>query len=256
MDERPILIEADNVARRFQRCEALGGVSFAVARGQIAALLGPNGSGKTTTLRILATSLAPSAGRARVAGFDVETQSLEVRRRIGYLPESLPLYPEMRVEDYLDYRGSIKGLRGNLLATRLRGVVERCGLGDVAKRLVGTLSLGYRRRVGLADCWLTEPDVLLLDEPMAGLDAAQAMAMHDALREFGRHACVLFSTHDLAEAERLCDLAIVLNAGRLAAADAPAALAQRQETDQFLDAYLRLTAPPKRVQKPKARKSE
>ena len=252
MADSEILIETDALTRRFRKCEALGSVSFRVRRGQVAALLGPNGSGKTTTLRILAAALAPSSGFARIAGFDVETHSLDVRRRIGYAPESLPLYPEMRVAEYLEFRGRIKGLRGQLLASRLRSAVDRCGLADVAGRL-GPLSLGFRRRIGLADCFLAEPDVLLLDEPTAGLDPAQAAAVRDLMRDFGRHAAVLFSTHDLAEAASLCDLAVVLNSGRLAAAAPPAELARARGFSCFDEAYLQLTAPPTLVRNPNAR---
>lgn len=221
-----LLVEVENLTRRFPRCEALGGISFQVRRGEIAGILGPNGSGKTTTLRILACYLAPSSGRAAVAGFDVTTQSLEVRRRIGYLPDPVALYPEMRVNEYLDFRGRLKGLRGPRLAARLREVMDQCGLGDESQRILGTLSRGFHQRTGLADCLLHEPDVLLLDEPLAGLDPAQAGAMRNLLRELGTSRAVLFSTHVLAEAEDLCHRTLILNTGRLAAADSPARLCQ------------------------------
>jgi ABC-2 type transport system ATP-binding protein len=224
MAEAEFSIVAEDLTRRFPRCEALAGVSFRIRRGEIAAILGPNGSGKTTTLRILAGFLAPTAGGARVAGFDVVEQSLDMRRRIGYLPENVPLYPEMRVDEYLSFRGRIKGLRKERLSTRLRETIEQCGLGDVSRRVIGTLSFGFRRRTGLADCLLHEPDVLLLDEPTAGLDPAQTQAVHALLRESSGRRAVLFSTHVLAEAEQLCQLALILNAGRLAAADSPARL--------------------------------
>ena len=243
------LIEADNLVRRFPRCEALGGVSFQIRRGEIAALLGPNGSGKTTTLRILATALAPTAGHARIAGYDVTFQSLAVRRRIAYLPENVPLYPEMRVEEYLEFRGRLRGLRGAHLAERLRDAVERGGLGDVLRRVIGTLSRGYRQRVGLADCLLHEPEVLLLDEPLAGLDPAQVDAVRALLQGLGPDRCVLFSTHVLAEAERLCHRALILNAGRLAAADASDRLAAAGETT-FAETYRRLTTPLPLVRNP------
>lgn len=226
MADADIIVDVENLTRRFPRCEALGSVSFHVRRGEIAGVLGPNGSGKTTTLRILAGVLAPTSGRVRMAGFDVTTQSLEVRRRIGYLPESVPLYPEMRVEEYLSFRGRIKGLRGPRLTTRLRDVLEQCGLGDVSRRAIGTLSRGFRQRTGLADCLLHEPDILLLDEPLAGLDPAQVLAVRSLLRELGSARTVLVSTHVLAEAELLCHRVLILNAGRLAAIDSPAHLVQ------------------------------
>ena len=224
MADAEILVDVENLTRRFPRCEALGGVSFRINRGEIAGFLGPNGSGKTTTLRILAGYLAPTSGRAEVAGFDVTTHSLEVRRRIGYLPESAPLYPEMRVEEYLSFRGRIRGLHGATLSMRLREVIEQCGLGDAAKRIIGNLSRGFRQRTGLADCLLHEPEVLLLDEPLASLDPAQVQVTRELLRAVGDRRAVLFSTHVLAEAEQLCHRALILNAGRLAASDSPARL--------------------------------
>ena len=224
MADAEIIVDVENLTRRFPRCEALGSVSFHVRRGEIAGVLGPNGSGKTTTLRILAGVLAPTSGRVRMAGFDVTTHSLEVRRRIGYLPETVPLYPEMRVEEYLSFRGRIKGLRGPRLSARLREVLEQCGLGEVSRRAIGTLSRGFRQRTGLADCLLHEPDILLLDEPWAGLDPAQVLAVRNLLRELGSARTVLISTHVLAEAEQLCHRVLILNAGRLAAVDSPTRL--------------------------------
>ena len=221
-----LLIDVDNLTRRFPRCEALGGLSFQVRRGEITGLLGPNGSGKTTTLRILSCYLAPSSGRVKVAGFDVTTRSLEARRRTGYLPESVPLYLEMCVAEYLAYRGRLKGLRGPRLAARIRAVTDQCGLGDDARRVMATLSRGFRQRIGLADSLLNEPDVLLLDEPLAALDPAQGQAITALLRELGRERAVLFSTHALTEAEQLCDRVLILNNGRLAAADSPVRLVQ------------------------------
>ena len=182
MAEAELLVDVQNLTRHFPRCEALGGISFHVRRGEIAGFLGPNGSGKTTTLRILASYLAPTSGSVQVAGFDVTTNSLEVRRRIGYLPENVPLYPEMRVDEYLAFRGRIKGLHGPRLAARLREVIEQCGLGDSSRQVIGTLSRGFRQRTGLADCFLHEPEVLLLDEPLAALDPAQVLVMKNLLR--------------------------------------------------------------------------
>lgn len=239
MADAELLVDVENLTRRFPRCDALGGISFKVRRGEIAGFLGPNGSGKTTTLRILAGVLAPTSGRVRVAGFDVVTQSLDVRRRIGFLPESVPLYPEMRVDEYLAFRGRIKGLRGNRLPARMREVIEQCGLGDSFTRVIGNLSRGFRQRVGLADCLLHEPEVLLLDEPLAGLDPAQVHATKELLRAAGRTRAVLFSTHVLAEAEQLCHRALILNAGRLAASDSPARLVQAE-----LRVVAELLAPP------------
>jgi len=221
-----LLIEVENLTRRFPKCEALGGLSFRSPRGEILGILGPNGSGKTTLLRVLATVLAPTSGHVRIAGFHAFRDPLPIRRRVGYLPESTPLYREMRVQEYLAFRGRIKGLRGKPLANRLRETIDRCGLGEVAGHPVGTLSRGFRQRTGLADALLLRPDILLLDEPFAGLDAAQAGSVRDLIREYGRDGTVLLSTHHLAGAEELCHRALVLNGGRLAALDTPAALVQ------------------------------
>ncbi len=254
MADADFLIEVENLTRRFPRCEALGGVSFQIRRGEVAGVLGPNGSGKTTTLRILAAYLAPTSGRVRVAGFDTTTHSLEVRRRIGYLPENVPLYPEMRVEEYLAFRGRLKGLRGARLSARLRDVIEQCGLGDSSRRLIGALSRGFRQRTGLADCLLHEPAVLLLDEPLAGLDPAQVRIVRELLRGLGGNRAVLFSTHVLAEAEHLCHRALILNAGRLAAADSPERLVQSSGAQGFEETFLRLTTLPSLVRNPGKRK--
>ena len=254
MADSDLLIDVDNLTRRFPRCEALGGVSFQIRRGEVAGLLGPNGSGKTTLLRILAGYLAPTTGRVEVAGHDVTAQSREARRRIGYLPEAVPLYPEMRIDEYLSFRGRIRGLRGPRLAARLREVVEQCGLGDCSRRVIGTLSRGYRQRTGLADCLLHQPDVLLLDEPLAGLDPAQVQTIRQLLREWNRTRTVLFSTHVLSEAEQLCRRVLILNAGRLAAADSPERLVQAYGAKGFEEIFLRLTTLPPRVQNPDQRR--
>ncbi len=253
MADTELSIDVEDLVRRFPRCEALGGITFQIRRGEIACLLGPNGSGKTTTLRILAACLAPTSGRVQVAGFDTTTHSLEVRRRIGYLPEDVPLYPEMRVNEYLSFRGHLKGLRGARLAARLREVVEQCGLDGATRRVIGTLSRGFRQRTGLADCLLHEPEILLLDEPLAGLDPAQARAMRDLLGGLGKRRAVLFSTHVLAEAEALCHRALILNEGRLAAADSPARLIESSGARNFEETFLRLTTPPPRVRNPQKR---
>lgn len=256
MAEPDILIEVENLTRRFPRCEALADLSFHIRRGEIAGILGPNGSGKTTTLRILATCLAPTSGRVRVAGFDTTLASLEVRRRIGYLPEDVPLYPEMRVREYLSFRGRLKGLQGTQLGLRLGDVIDQCGLGDCAHRQIGALSRGFRQRTGLADCLLHEPELLLLDEPLAGLDPAQGRAVRDLLQGLGARRTVLFSTHVLAEAEQLCQQVLILNAGRLAAAGSPAGLVKSSGAASFEETFLRLTTRPAKVQNPAKRRAK
>ncbi|NLG34311.1 MAG: ABC transporter ATP-binding protein [Lentisphaerae bacterium] len=256
MADAEILVDVEHLTRRFPRCEALGGLSFQIRRGEITGVLGPNGSGKTTTLRVLSGYLAPTSGRVRLAGLDVTAQWLEVRRRIGYLPESVPLPPEMRVAEYLGFRGRLRGLRGARLTGRLRDVMDRCGLSEVSRRRLGTLSRGFRQRTGLADCLLHEPDILLLDEPMAGMDPVQVRGILGLLRGLSRHCAMLVSTHVLAEAEELCHRVLILNGGRLAAADTPARLAEAHGGKGFEEAFLRLTTLPPKVQNPVARAPE
>ncbi|MDR0993174.1 MAG: ABC transporter ATP-binding protein [Verrucomicrobiota bacterium] len=229
-----ILIRVNNLTRRFARCEALAAVSFEAVRGEIIGLLGPNGSGKTTTLRILSGYLAPTCGEVEMAGMDITAHSLDVRKKIGYLPESVPLYPEMKVEEYLLFRGRIKGLKKTRLFSRLRDVVDQCGLGEVLHRTIGNLSRGFRQRTGLADCLIHEPEILLLDEPLVGLDAAQTHLIRELLLDLREGRTLLFSTHMLCEAERLSNRVLILNGGRTAALDAPDALlraARRLQAD-------------------------
>lgn len=238
-----ILIEADGLGRRFARCEALSQVSFSVTRGELVALLGPNGSGKTTALRLLAGVIPPTEGYARLGGLDVTLHSLAVRRRMGYLPEATPLYSEMRVEEYLVYRGRVRGLKGAHLMLRLHEVVEHCGLGTWAKRPIGVLSHGLRRRVALADCLLHSPDVLLLDEPLDGLDAAQAAMLRGLLVDLSADCAIVFSTHALAEVETLCQRVLILSGGRLVADGDPKGLIAAQSGAQtFEQAFIRMTA--------------
>ena len=259
MGEGHLAISVENLKRRFPGCDALGGVSFALPRGAIGALLGPNGSGKTTLLRVLAGVLAPTSGHAIVAGQDVTQQSLEARRRIGYLSETAPLYLEMRVGEYLTFRGGLYGLSGSNLAKRLRTVLELCQLGDVQRRVIGLLSRGFRQRVALAACFLHEPDVLLLDEPTGALDPAQAQACRNILRTRSPSQTVLFSTHSIRDAEQLAQHLLILNAGRVAAWSSPADLIQSMRAadpgspvahSPLEAAYLQLTAPPVMVRDP------
>lgn len=216
------MIEAERLTKRYAGFTAVQDLSFSVGRGEIAGFLGPNGAGKSSTMRMLACYLPPSAGRARVAGFDVFTQSLEVRRRVGYLPESTPLYPDMRVGEYLRYRAAIRGLDRTRARQRLGAVLEQCQLADVEKRIIGQLSKGYRQRVGIADALLHEPELLILDEPTIGLDPGQIRQMRDLIRGLaGRHT-VLLSTHILPEVEATCTRVLILHRGKIAAQGTPA----------------------------------
>ena len=212
------MIHVSNLTKYYGDYPAVRDVSFDVPRGLVVGFLGPNGAGKTTTMRILAGYLTATSGRATIDGLDVFWNPLEVRQRIGYLPENCPLYPDMRVTEYLTFRGGIKGLHGRDCRRRVDYVLGRCWLTDVRSQLVGTLSRGYRQRVGLADALLHNPPVLILDEPTAGLDPGQIRETRNLIRELGREHTILLSTHILPEVEMTCSRAIIIHRGRIAAA--------------------------------------
>jgi ABC-2 type transport system ATP-binding protein len=209
------MIHVDKVTKSFGPVLAVDQVTFEVNRGEVVGFLGPNGAGKSTTLRILTTYLPASSGVARVAGHDVMNESMEVRRKVGYLPESVPLYPEMRVEEYLGYRARLKGVDRAIRGKRLEHCLERCRIREVRRRLVGTLSKGYRQRVGLADAMIHDPPILILDEPTVGLDPMQIRETLSLIKELGREHTILLSTHILSEVEAVCQRVIVICAGRI-----------------------------------------
>jgi len=212
------VIHVSNLTKYYGDYPAVRDVSFDVPAGQIVGFLGPNGAGKTTTMRILAGYLTATSGTATIDGLDVFWEPVEVRRRIGYMPENCPLYTEMRVIEYLRFRAGIKGIHGPRRRQRLDYVLQRCWLTDVRRQLIGTLSRGYRQRVGLADALLADPPVLILDEPTAGLDPTQIRASRELIRELGRQHTILLSTHILPEVEMTCDRVIIIHRGRVAAA--------------------------------------
>jgi ABC-2 type transport system ATP-binding protein len=214
------MIHVSNLTKYYGDYPAIQDVSFDVAAGQIVGFLGPNGAGKTTTMRILAGYLTATSGQASIDGRDVFLDSVEARRRIGYLPENCPLYPEMRVNEYLHFRAGIKGLSGLRRRQRIDYVLQRCWLTDVRRQLIGTLSKGYRQRVGLADALLASPPVLILDEPTVGLDPTQIRSTRSLIRELGQEHTVLLSTHILPEVEMTCDRVIIIHRGRVAASGA------------------------------------
>jgi ABC-2 type transport system ATP-binding protein len=213
------MISVKDLSKRYARTTAVDHISFEVAKGQIVGFLGPNGAGKTTTMRMLTCFLPPSAGSAQVAGFDVLEQPLEVKKRIGYLPETPPLYPEMETADYLKFVGKLKGLSGAKLQQRVDYVSERCAIADVKKKLLGKLSKGYRQRVGLAQAIIHNPDVLILDEPTSGLDPKQINETRDLIKDLAGEHTIILSTHILPEVEQICEQVIIINRGRLAATD-------------------------------------
>jgi ABC-2 type transport system ATP-binding protein len=209
------MIDVKNLTKYFGPVLAVDRVSFNITRGEIVGLLGLNGAGKTTTMRVLTTYLPATSGTARLADFDVRTQSLEVRKRIGYLPENVPLYPEMRVEEYLEFRAKLKGLERKARQARLEYCLARCRIREVRRRLVGTLSKGYRQRVGLADAMIHDPPILILDEPTAGLDPVQIHDTLSLIKELGQSRTILLSTHILSEIEAVCGRIMIIHRGRL-----------------------------------------
>jgi ABC-2 type transport system ATP-binding protein len=211
------VIHVSNLTKYYNDYAAIRDVSFDVPAGKVVGFLGPNGAGKTTTMRILAGFLTATSGRATIDGLDVFWRPLEIRQRIGYMPENCPLYPEMRISEYLRFRAGIKGLHGRRRRQRIDYVLQRCWLTDVRRQLIGTLSKGYRQRVGLADALLSEPPVLILDEPTIGLDPSQIRAARELIRELGRQHTILLSTHILPEVEMTCDSVIIIHRGRIVA---------------------------------------
>jgi len=213
------MITVKELSKKYARTIAVDQISFEVAKGQIVGFLGPNGAGKTTTMRMLTCFLPPSAGTATVAGFDVLEQSLEVRKRIGYLPETPPIYPEMETAEYLRFVGKLKGLTGADLQKRVDYVCDRCAVADVRNKLLGKLSKGYRQRVGLAQAIVHNPDVLILDEPTAGLDPKQINETRDLIKSLAGDHTIILSTHILPEVEQTCEQVIIINKGKLVATD-------------------------------------
>jgi len=213
------MIKVEDLTKRYARTTAVDHISFEVEKGQIVGFLGPNGAGKTTTMRILTGFLPPTSGKATIAGFDVLESPLEVKKRIGYLPEMPPLYQEMRTTEYLTFVGKLKGLSGADLRQRVETVCERCAITDVKTKLLGKLSKGYRQRVGLAQAIIHNPDVLVLDEPTAGLDPKQINETRDLIRSLAGDHTIILSTHILPEVEQTCQQVIIINKGKLVATD-------------------------------------
>jgi ABC-2 type transport system ATP-binding protein len=222
-----VLVEAEDLTRYYGDFRAVDHISFGIDRGEIVGLLGPNGAGKTTTIRMLSGFLPANEGTARIAGRDVRDDPLAVRRHIGYMPENNPLYPEMRTSEYLSFRANLKGVPRRRRAARIGECMELCGLRGVTDQIIGTLSKGYRQRVGLADAMLGSPDVLILDEPTIGLDPNQIRETRNLIRSLSDHHTVLISTHILAEAEAICKRVLIIDKGRIIADDEPRALSTK-----------------------------
>ncbi len=221
------MIQVDNLTKRYGPVTAIHDVSFSVDKGRIVGFLGPNGAGKSTTMKILSCFMPATGGTARVAGYDVFSQSLEVRRRIGYLPESAPLYPELSVASYLDFVAEIKGVGRGERRGRVADVMERCFVTDMQNRLIGKLSKGYRQRVGLAQALLGDPEVLILDEPTIGLDPRQIAEIRALIRSLAGQHTVILSTHILPEVSMVCDGIVIINHGRIVAQGTESELVQQ-----------------------------
>jgi ABC-2 type transport system ATP-binding protein len=213
------MIQVVRLSRRFGSFKAVDGLGFEVGKGEIVGLLGPNGAGKTTTMRMLTTYLSPTSGRASLAGFDVLDEPLEVRRRVGYLPENVPLYVEMRVREFLRFRARLKDVPRSRLRRAVGEVIDRCRLEEVEDRIIGQLSRGFRQRVGLAEALVHDPPILILDEPTSGLDPLQILEVRKLIRELGDRHTVLLSTHILPEVEAICGRVIIIARGRIAVDD-------------------------------------
>ena len=223
------MIEVEGLTKRYGRATAVDGISFRVEKGEILGFLGPNGAGKTTTMRILTGYLPPTSGTARVAGFDVQDNPIEVKRRTGYLPEHPPLYGEMLVRTFLRFVATIRGVPRKEISARVDRAIERCGLQPVAGRLIGNLSKGFQQRVGLAQAILHEPDILILDEPTIGLDPSQIREIRQLIKSFGGEHTVILSTHILAEVTMTCNRVLIINEGKIAADETLEKLAARGE---------------------------
>ncbi len=233
------MMEVANLRKHYGPHRAVSEVSFRAEKGEILGFLGPNGAGKTTTLRMLTCYLPPTSGGARVAGFDLLEQSLEVRRRIGYLPENVPLYGDLRVTAYLDFVGRLKGMPRRTRRARIERVMQECGVTEVRHRRVGNLSRGFRQRVGLAQALVNDPEVLILDEPTVGLDPRQIIEIRELIRNLAGDRTIILSTHILPEVSLLCDRVIIINHGKLVAVDRPENLGARLRESAVIEVVAR-----------------
>lgn len=228
------MIKVEGLTKRYARTVAVDNISFEVDKGQIVGFLGPNGAGKTTTMRILTCFMPATEGKASVAGFDVQEQPMEVKRRIGYLPETPPVYPEMEVVEYLDFAGRLKGISSADIRRRSDDAIAKCALGDVRNKLIGKLSKGYRQRVGLAQAIIHNPDVLILDEPTSGLDPKQIIEIRSLLKSLAGEHTIVLSTHILPEVEQSCERVIIINRGKVVAMDTVGNLTNRMRGSEAI----------------------
>lgn len=234
-----VMVEVQDLTKFYGNFLAIEGVSFTVRKGDILGFLGPNGSGKTTTMRIATGYLPPTSGTVRIAGYDIQTQSLEARRRIGYLPETVPLYTDMTVEDYLEFMGTIRGMPKKRLQQRINEVIDIVKIHEYRSTHIGKLSKGYRQRTGLAQAILHEPEVLILDEPTIGIDPIQVVETRHLIRELGKEHTIILSTHILPEVSMVCNRVVIIHEGRVVAEDTPANLAERLKGTERIELEVR-----------------
>jgi ABC-2 type transport system ATP-binding protein len=238
------MIKVEGLSKRYARNLAVDNISFEVEKGEIVGFLGPNGAGKTTTMRILTCFLPPTSGKASVAGFDTIEQPMEVKKRIGYLPETPPVYPEMEIQEYLTFVGKLKGMDSNNLAKRVDEVMGRCSIYDVRSKLIGKLSKGYRQRVGLAQAIIHNPEVLILDEPTSGLDPKQIIETRELIASLGGDHTIILSTHILSEIEHACSKVIIISRGKVMATDTVSNLTNRLRGSEAVSVEVISSVPP------------
>ncbi len=241
---RPNLIKVQNLTKYYGFKNAVSDLSFEVEKGEILGFLGPNGAGKTTTMKMLTCFMPPSSGRASIFGFDIMKDSMEVRRRIGYLPEKTPLYHDLKVKEYLELVAKLKGVGQKSIRTSIDRSVESCGLGQVAGQAIGTLSKGYQQRVGIAQAVINDPELLILDEPTLGLDPRQIIDIRHLIKNLGRDRTVILSSHILPEVSQVCNRVIIINNGRLVAVDSPENLRDRLKKSSVIKIKVRAVEPP------------
>jgi len=235
------MLEVSNLYKNYGNVAAVKDLSFSVSKGEVFGFLGPNGAGKTTTMKIITGFLPMSQGRVKVAGMDIMEQDLKSRKKIGYLPETTPLYTDMFVEEYLTFIAKLRGLRGENLKKRIKKMLEVCGLEEMRKRPVGYLSKGYRQRTGLAQAMIHEPELLILDEPMSGLDPNQIVEIRQLIKEIGKEKAVVYCSHILSEVAATCNRVLIINDGETAAVGSPDEVAAKTQERISYEVTLKTT---------------
>jgi len=241
------VILVENLTKYYGTTIGIENLNFQVQKGEVLGFLGPNGAGKTTTLKILTCYLPPTAGTAKIFGYDILENPLEVRKKIGYLPEKTPLYTDMIVQEYLEFVGSLKGIPANRLKEDVSRVIEQCGLTDVYRRTIGKLSKGYQQRVGIAQAILSDPELLILDEPTIGLDPKQIIEIRELIKNLGKERTVILSSHILPEVSQVCNRIIVINRGKLVAVDTPENLRNRLRKSSVVIVKVRKSDEPGKI---------